>query len=43
MFAADHIWHFWIAVPLAIGAVALVVGLLGLYLVRVTRTRYPQR
>ena len=39
----NHIWHFWLAVPLALGAVLLVVGVVALYFVRVTRTRYPQK
>ena len=26
--AAQHVWHFWLAVPLAFGAVALVIGLI---------------
>ena len=45
MFAeqVNHIWHFWLAVPLAIGAVLLVVGVVAFYFVRVTRTRYPQK
>jgi hypothetical protein len=39
----NHIWHFWLAVPLAIGAILMVVGMIALYFVRVTRTRYPQK
>jgi hypothetical protein len=37
----EHIWHFWIAVPLALGAIVTVLAILGLYLSRVVRTRYP--
>jgi hypothetical protein len=43
MLAEQHIWHFWLAVPLALGAVFTVLGLLGLYFYKVTRTRYPQQ
>jgi hypothetical protein len=45
MFAADtvnHVWHFWVAVALALGAILTVLGVLALYLIRVTRTRYPK-
>jgi hypothetical protein len=41
--AAQHVWHFWLAVPLAFGAVALVIGLVAGYFFRVSRTRYPQK
>ena len=39
--AVEHIWHFWLAVPIAAGAVLAVVAALGLYAARVTKTRYP--
>lgn len=41
MLFADKVWHFWLAVPIAAGAVLAVVTVLGLYAVRVTKTRYP--
>ena len=41
MFAADKVWHYWLAVPIAAGAVLLVISVLGLYAARVTKTRYP--
>ena len=41
--AAQHVWHFWLAVPLALGAVTLVIALIAGYFFRVTRTRYPQK
>lgn len=43
-FAAEGspVWHFWLAVPLALGAIAAVVTIIALYAVRVTRTRYPK-
>jgi ribose/xylose/arabinose/galactoside ABC-type transport system permease subunit len=43
LLAVQHVWHFWLAVPLAAGAVALVLGLIAGYFIRVTRTRFPQR
>lgn len=41
MLFAEKVWHFWLAVPIAAGAVALVVGAFALYAFRVTKTRYP--
>jgi hypothetical protein len=41
MLLAEKVWHFWLAVPIAAGAIAAVVTVLGLYAARVTRTRYP--
>lgn len=38
-----HVWHFWLAVPLAASAVLLVVVLLGLYARMVVRSRYPRQ
>ena len=38
-----HVWHFWLAVPLALAAIALPVALLAGYFIRVTKTRYPQK
>jgi len=38
----NHVWHFWLAVPLVITAVLPIVGMLVGYFVRVTRTRYPK-
>jgi hypothetical protein len=42
LFAEDTIWHFWIAVPLALGAILFVLGIVALYFFKVTRTRYPK-
>lgn len=39
---AETVWHFWIAVPLAAGAILAVVTMVGLYFYKVTRTRYPK-
>jgi hypothetical protein len=41
MLLAEKVWHFWLAVPIAAGAVLAVVAVLGLYAARVTKTRYP--
>jgi hypothetical protein len=37
------VWHYWIAVLLVIGAIAVVVATIGGYLAKVTRSRYPSR
>jgi hypothetical protein len=42
LFAADKVWHFWIAVPLALMAIVAVAAIAGLYVTKVTRTRYPK-
>lgn len=42
LFAAEKVWHFWIAVPLAASAVMAVLTMAGLYAYKVTRTRFPQ-
>lgn len=39
----NHVWHFWLAVPLALAALALPFGLVAAYLLRVTKTRYPKK
>ncbi len=36
------VWHFWIAVPLAFGAVVAVIATIVGYLNKVTATRYPR-
>jgi len=40
---AGVIWHYWLAVPLAIGAFALTVATLVGYFQKVSSTRYPRR
>lgn len=35
------VWHFWLAVPIAAAAIALVVGMFVMYAAKVTKTRYP--
>jgi len=38
----NHVWHYWLAVPLAILAVVTVLGMVLGYFFRVSKTRYPQ-
>ena len=38
-----QIWHFWLAVPLAVGAVVNVIALLLGYVATVVAPRYPKR
>ena len=40
---AGVIWHYWLAVPLAVGGVALTVATLVGYFQKVSSTRYPKR
>lgn len=40
---AAQVWHFWIAVPLTIGAVLTVVALIAGYVAKVVAPRYPKR
>jgi hypothetical protein len=39
----DHVWHFWLAVPLAALTVAVILGTVAAYFFKVTKTRYPQK
>jgi len=39
----EHVWHFWLAVPLAIATFALLLGTVAAYFLKVTKTRYPQK
>jgi len=36
------VWHYWLAVPLAAGAVLWLIATILGYLVNVTRLRYPK-
>ena len=38
-----EVWHYWIAVPLALGAVLFAVATIIGYLVKVVRPKYPPR
>lgn len=40
---AGVVWHYWIAVPLAAGAVLLVLATVLGYLMNVTKYRYPPK
>ena len=42
MIATSHVWHYWIAVPLVIGAVLFVLATIVGYLVNVVRPKYPR-
>ncbi|MCB1029756.1 MAG: hypothetical protein KDA95_00375 [Acidimicrobiales bacterium] len=41
--AVEHVWHFWIAVPLAAGALLFVVATIIGYLLKVVRPQHPTR
>ena len=36
------VWHFWIALPLTVGAVLAIVATIAGYLQKVTYQRYPR-
>ncbi len=40
---AAKVWHYWIAVPLAAGAVLAVIATIGGYLRKVQSLKYPRR
>ncbi|MDG2906819.1 MAG: hypothetical protein P6D49_00800 [Acidimicrobiales bacterium] len=40
---AGVIWHYWLAVPLVAGGVALCIATLVGYFQKVSSTRYPRR
>jgi len=40
--AAGPVWTFWIAVPLAVGAVLMLLATVAGYLKNVTSQRYPK-
>ena len=39
---AGVVWHYWIAVPLAVGAIVSIVATIAGYLQKVTYKRYPR-
>lgn len=43
MLFANKVWHFWIAVPLTLGAVLFGVSLVVGYLNKVVRPKHPPR
>jgi hypothetical protein len=36
------VWHFWIAVPLAVSGLLITISLIAGYVGTVSRARYPQ-
>jgi len=45
LYAAEStspVWHYWLAVPLAAGSILAVITIVALYLLKVTRTRFPR-
>ena len=40
--AGSTVWHFWLAVPIVLGAIAAVLAVVAGYVISVTRTRYPK-
>lgn len=36
------VWHFWIAVPLAVSAVLVTIAVIAGYVGTVSRARYPR-
>ncbi|MGD9797372.1 MAG: hypothetical protein AB7H43_05325 [Acidimicrobiia bacterium] len=42
MFAAE-VWHYWLAVPLAAGAVLASISLVAGYLRKVQSVKYPKK
>jgi hypothetical protein len=43
MLFAAQVWHYWIAIPLVIGAVVFGIATLVGYLTKVVRPKYPPR
>jgi len=40
--STSPVWHYWIAVPIALGSIVAVISVVALYISKVTRTRYPK-
>jgi hypothetical protein len=43
MLFAGEPWHYWMAVPIVIGGVALVIGGIAGYFRKVQSVKYPKR
>jgi hypothetical protein len=43
MMLASQVWHFWIAIPLVVGAFAFVIATVVGYLTNVVKPKYPPR
>ena len=39
--ANSPVWHYWLAVPIALGAIFVVIAVVLGYFFKVTSTRYP--
>ena len=39
--ANSPVWHYWLAVPIALGAIVVVIGVVLGYVFKVTSTRFP--
>ncbi|MDH3752629.1 MAG: hypothetical protein OEU32_02055 [Acidimicrobiia bacterium] len=37
------VWHWWIAIPLTVGAVLLILATIGGYINKVLRPQYPRK
>ncbi len=42
MIALEHVWHYWVAITLALSAILLAVSMVIGYLRSVVKPRYPQ-
>ena len=40
--ATNTVWHYWLGVFLAIGAILGVLTIIALYIIKVPRQRYPK-
>jgi hypothetical protein len=43
MVVAANVWHWWISVPLVLGAVALVLATVIGYFVKMNSLKYPKK
>jgi hypothetical protein len=39
----NHVWHFWLAVAVGVPVFLGVIAWVGLYIFKVSRTRYPHQ
>ena len=42
MLALEHVWHYWVAITLALSAILLALKMVVGYLRTVVKPRYPQ-
>ena len=40
---AAQVWHFWLAVPLVLGAILTVFAIIAGYIAKVVAPRFPKR